>query len=301
MTPLFSTSPLILGIIEDVEMSLIKPFRFNYRYLTGDISGLSHSIKEKGLLQPILIRNSNTDSRYEIIAGHRRYEACKKLGWRKIICHIVELDDRASFEISIIENVHRRSLNPIEEADAYKKYVLKFGWGGISDLAEKIGKSVSYIDKRIRLLELPTEIVNSLSVCSVSPSAAEELLSMKDKKKQSELANLALNNKISSRGIREMIKGIKRDEIYDYDDSQNRLNRGKMKNIDEATQRSFDKSIIAMRSAMTKISAIIEEIDDDWIAYEALMQHKNMLHNQIDLLIREKMKIRANFSAPKIF
>jgi ParB family transcriptional regulator, chromosome partitioning protein len=77
------------------------------------------------------------------------------LGWRKIICHILEIGDKDAFEISLIENIHRKSLDPLEEAEAFKEYVISFGWGGISDLAAKIGKSISYVDRRIRLLRLP--------------------------------------------------------------------------------------------------------------------------------------------------
>ena len=286
MSKLFSTSPLILGIIEDVEISQIRAFKYNYRYNVYDLDDLLHSIKEKELLQPILVRSDA--SYYEIIAGHRRYEACKKLGWKKIICHILELDDKDAFEISLIENVQRKTLNVIEEAQAYKKYVLNFGWGGISDLAARIGKSASYIDKRLRLLDLPGHIVNSVADCSITPSTAEELLSLKDKKKQSELATLIQNDSLSARDIREIIKGVKRNEVYDY--SNKNISQSTMKDIDVRAQRSFDKSIIAIRIAMNKLSSIIEEIQDNWIIYETLMQHKNMLHNQIGLLIKEKIR-----------
>ena len=71
----------------------------------------------------------------------------------------LHLDDKEAFEISLVENVQRKTLNPIEEAEAYKRYVLSFGWGGISDLATRIGKSPSYIDKRMRLLDMPSLIV----------------------------------------------------------------------------------------------------------------------------------------------
>ena len=115
MSNLFSTSPLILGMIEDIKVNLIRPFKYDYRCEKDELDDLSHSIRQKGLLQPILVRNK--ESYYEIIAGHRRYEACKKLGWKKIICHIVELDDKDAFEVSLIENIQRKSLNVIEESE----------------------------------------------------------------------------------------------------------------------------------------------------------------------------------------
>jgi ParB family chromosome partitioning protein len=285
----FSSSPLILGIIEDIEIRLLRPFRFNVRDEIGNVADLSYSIKQRGLLQPILVRNK--DAYYEIIAGHRRYEACKKLGWRKIICHIVELDDKEAFEVSLIENLQRKSLNPIEEAQAYKKYTTDFGWGGITDLAVRIGKSKSHIDKRVRLLDLPPNIIDSISNSSLNSSSAEELLSLRDRKQQLELADLAEHAGLSSRDMRQLVKEVKRDEIYDYDAKNEFIYSPSLKNIDELAQRSFDKSIVVLKIAMNRLSVIIQETEENWILYETLMQHKKVLHNQVDILIREKMKL----------
>jgi ParB family chromosome partitioning protein len=289
---LFSTSPLILGIVDDVTIEQIRPSKYNYRSISGGLDELMSSIKQKGLLQPILVRYKTEEMYYEIVAGHRRYESCKKLGWRKIICHIIELDDREAFEVSLIENIQRENLNVVEEAYALRNYVSNFGRGGISDLALRIGKSVSYIDKKIKLLDLPANVLDSLSHSSISHSTAEELLSLKeDKAKQSELAKLAQTCNISSRKIRELIKYIKREAIYDYNTNETTLWEPKIKDMDEKVRKSFDKSIIALRIAMTRLSSFIEEIEDNWIIYELLLQHKNMLHKQIDLLIKEKMKM----------
>ena len=270
-------------------MSLLKPFQFNMRNDVGNLADLSYSIKEKGLLQPILVRNIQLH--YEIIAGHRRYEACKKLGWRKIICHIVELDDREAYEVALIENIQRKTLNPIEEAEAYKKYVTDFGWGGFTDLAHRIGKSKSYLNKRVRLLELPSYVIDSVSRSSINTSTAEELLPLRDKKQQSKLAALAEHGALSSRDMRELVAHTKRNEVYDYDGKKETSYGPRLKNIDELAQRSFDKSIVALKMAMNKLGTIIQEAEENWIVYEMLMQHKNILHNQIDILIREKMKL----------
>ena len=290
MSRLFSSSPLMLGIIEDVDISSIRPFFHNYRDEIGDLNDLSQSIREKGLLHPILVR-SKEEGYYEIIAGHRRHQACKMIGWRKIICHIIEVSDQHAFEISLIENIQRKSLDPLEEASAYKKYVLNFGWGGISDLAAKLGKSISYIDKKIRLLDLPSNVIESLSRSIICASTAEELLSLKSTKRQSELAALVQKKNLSSRDTREFIKNVKRDEVYDYESGFGTRHDVTIKEIDEKSLRSFDKSIIALKIAMRKLSNIIEETQENWIIYEILMQHKNMLHSQIDLLIKEKMKL----------
>jgi ParB family transcriptional regulator, chromosome partitioning protein len=287
MSKVFSTSPLIMGVIDDVNISQIRQSEHNYRDPLNDIEELVKSIREKGLLQPILVRTK--DEHYEIIAGHRRYQACKYLGWRKIICHILEIDDKDAFEISLIENIQRKSLDPLEEAHAFKEYVSNFGWGGMSDLATRIGKSTSYVDRRIRLLDLPIDVLSSTSKSLISTSIAEELLSIKDQSKQSELARLAHENKLSSRQIRELIKDVNNDSVYDYDELA--YSDTQMIDIDKKTQRWFDKSIIALRVAMNKLGSIIEDTEDNWIIYEILMHHKNMLHEQIDLLLKEKNKM----------
>jgi ParB family chromosome partitioning protein len=221
-----------------------------------------------------------------MVAGNRRLQACKSLGWRKIICHIVELDDRQAFEISLIENIHRKSLNPIEEAYAFRSYVKDLGWGAISDLASKIGKSISYVDKRLKLLDLPPEIIESISNSTISTSVAEELSFIDDTNKQLELAKIASQGKISSRQARILAKEFKDSSDFDQTSSV-----ATIADIYEKTQRSFDKSITALKIAMNKLCTIIEQTEDDWIAYEILMQHKAMLSAQIDLLIKEKKKL----------
>ncbi len=130
------------------------------------IPELASSIRQKGLLQPIIVPIK--DDHFEIVAGNRRYEACKSLGWRKITCHIEELDDREAFEIALMENIQRSTLNPVDEAKAFQSYVSNFGWGGVTDLASKIGKSVSYVTKRIALLTLPPDVISSIREYAMS-------------------------------------------------------------------------------------------------------------------------------------
>ena len=287
MQKIHSTSNSVIGVLENVDISKIKPFKYYYRNnLHEDMHELCYSIKEKGLLQPIIVRMTD-DSKYEIVAGTRRYNACKMLGWRKILCHVVELDDKDAFEVSLMENIHSKNLNPIDEARAFKDYVSTYGWGGISELATKLGKSASYIDKRIRMLTFPETIIESISNNEIKPSLAEELLPIKEKEHQSKLAELIKKRKLSSRQVRmlkdEMKNSEHPEEIFDF--------QTKIVDIDARTQKSFDKAIIAVRVAMNKLAYIIEDVEDNWAVYEILMQHKNMLHSQIDILIKEKKKI----------
>lgn len=137
MAKSLSSSNLIAGLIEDVDIYKIRQPPEYYRSTPSNLNELANSIKRKGLLQPVIVRTKQ-DGYFEMVAGNRRLQACKSLGWRKIICHIIELDDKQAFEISLIENIQRKSLSPIEEAYAFKSYVSELGWGGISDLATKI-------------------------------------------------------------------------------------------------------------------------------------------------------------------
>jgi len=264
-----------------------------------EVECLARSIGQRGLLQPIIVRmareENNREDNFEIVAGNRRYLACKSLGLRKILAHVVELDDKGAFEISLIENIERKTLQPLDEARAFKTYIKDYGWGGISDLASKIGRSPSYVFRRVRLLEFPEEILRDISNHSLDTSTAEELVSVRDSGKRGELARLAVKNSWSSRKVRETAKQIKEDSLSVYDSEglfeQLSLEESRVLEIDERTQRAFKKSIISLKLAMKRIADVMESVEDNWVIYELLLQHKNMLHNQIDIMIRQMNKI----------
>jgi len=275
------------GLIEDVDIFGIKSSQIPLRSHLTNIEQLAQSIKEKGLLQPIVIRPDNTGS-FEIVAGNRRFNACKLLAWRKIPCHIVEIDDKEAFEISLIENIQRKALNPIEEAEAFKKYVSDFGWGGVSDLARKIGRSPAYITKRIKLLDLPEDVLEAILKSAISKSVAEELFSVKDKSRQSKLSELISKRHVSLRNARSLIKDNNADLDIENSESSERIELEKAK-------RAFDKSLIALRSCMSKLDTTINNIEENWLVYEILMHHRSMLHSQIDLLLRQKRKLPMKY------
>lgn len=282
----FSTSNLLIGIIEEVDLHKIRVPETNF-YGTDRIetSELVNSIRQNGLLHPIVVRTKG--SFFEIIAGCRRYNACRKLGLRKIICHVVELDDKSAFEVSLTENIQRRNLDPLEEARAFRAYVDDIGWGGLTELASKISKSTAYVCKRLSLLDLPDELLRKVRSHQISPSTAEELIPVKDLHERHRIAGLVIKNSFSSRQTRELVKMSHEPEIHDsfcYHD--------KIVDIELKAGRSFDKSITALKIAMSKISSIVEAVEDNWIVYEILLQHRNMLNAQIDVLIREKKKLR---------
>jgi ParB family chromosome partitioning protein len=286
-------SPLSKGIIEEVEINKISLPRFSFRNIDSvAVYELSNSIKEHGLLNPIVIRTTNEG--FEIVAGLLRYQACKKLGRRKIMCNIVDIDEKESFEMNLVENIHRRNLSPLEESLAFRTYVMDFGWGGITELSLRIAKSPSYVYKKLSILDLPKQVLDNYQNSLLSGSALEELVFVKSHERQIEIANRAIVNHLTIKEIRDEIK---RDpnSVYDYDDETVKMSITK----DEKTvaimalQQSFDKTITTLKIASSKIAVIIEGIEDNWMVYEILMQHKNILHSQIDILIKEKKKLNC--------
>jgi ParB family chromosome partitioning protein len=289
------SSNALLGVIDDIPICNLRAAKRRLRSSDQNLDELINSIRQRGLLQPIVARGSE-DDHYEIIAGNRRYEACKRLSWRKITCHIVELNDKECFELSLIENIQRETLNPIEEARAFKTYISDFGWGGVSELARKIGKSPSYVSKRITLLDLRDDVIQSVEDSRVPPSIADELHSIKDQAKQSELAYLIAQRRLSLRRVRQLIDQANQDDCVPlhnasyYKDCEDRRKR---------IERTFDKSITALKIALNRMSMVIDDIEDDnWAIYQTLLHHKNMINNEINILLKEKRKYKLDRIVP---
>ena len=201
------------SIIEQIEMKMIRPSSFavrdKFQKYCEDDESLIISIREHGLIQPILIRPLSNG--FEIVAGHRRYQACKSLRWRFIPCKIREMSNKQAFEIQLSENIQRKSMDPIEEAEAFRRYVIDFGWGGVSDLAKKIGKSEEYVSHRIQLLKLSEEIKNKIVSNGLNVSKAIEISTIPIEK-QSQIVGEIIKKNLSVKRIREL-KMILRDNI----------------------------------------------------------------------------------------
>jgi ParB family chromosome partitioning protein len=288
----FAPAVLMKGIVEEIESNKIQLTQFGFYNINPEqdqVDELALSIKKHGLLHPITIRLK--DHGFEIVAGNRRYLACKKLGWRKIPSHIIELDDKEALEIFLIENIHRKQLNPIEEGRAFRTYVTEIGWGGISELSNKISKSIPYISKRISMTHLPAELIDEIQCHNIQYSIVETLLYVKDKEIQLRIAKQAIENKLPVNKVKELIH--QRNEMIH--DNENNIDYLSLKDdiidIDLKAQNSFAKSITTLKIAAHKIAQIVRENEDNWILYEILMQHKTMLDNQIDILIKEKKKL----------
>lgn len=203
------------SVVEQIEMKMIRPSQFairdKFQRSHPDCETLVNSIREHGILQPILIRP--LEHGFEIVAGHRRFQACRTLRWRFIPSKIRELSDKQAYEIQLTENIQRKSMDPIEEAEAFRRYVIDFGWGGVSELARKIGKSEEYVSHHMQLLKLPDEIKDKIMSNSLNVSQAIEIVQIPHDKQQ-RIVSEVVNNNLTVRQIRELKMALKEEETF---------------------------------------------------------------------------------------
>ncbi|MDQ3493772.1 MAG: ParB/RepB/Spo0J family partition protein [Chloroflexota bacterium] len=166
---------------------------------------LAASITEHGVLQPILIRPGE-EGRYQLVAGERRWRAARIAGLREIPALIEEIDDDTALEISIIENLQREDLSPLDEALMYERMTTDHGYS-LRRLAQKLGKDKGYIENRLRLADAPAEIKQLVSLRKDTLSHAYELLKVEDPKKRRKLAEQVGRGELSLVKLRERIDG----------------------------------------------------------------------------------------------
>ena len=164
---------------------------------------LAASIIENGLIQPVILRKA--DKGYEIVAGERRWRACRKAGLKEIPCIIREFTDEQNMLIAIIENMQREDLNPVEEAEGLNQMIVNFGMTQ-EQVSKSVGKSRPYITNALRLLKLPSEIREMLLANQLSAGHARAIAGIGDTEKQIQLAEYAIKEGLSVREIEKIIK-----------------------------------------------------------------------------------------------
>ena len=254
----------------------------------GDLVELCASIREHGLLQPIVVRPKN--SKFEIVCGHRRFEACRRLMKRHIDCVVRDLSDQVAFELSIIENIQRHSLSAVEEARAYKQYVENLGWGGITDLARKIGKSQEYISHRMCLLELPESFLSKISSGEITPSQAEELVWIKKPESRDIVADLLEKENLSINKIRKVRKSL--EAIQDRKSTDPYFAKSRNAQDEGQTERkAVEDAILGLRVALVRIDSAISRISSRETR-SVMMRERYELHGVIDRLINLKTRVQ---------
>jgi ParB family chromosome partitioning protein len=189
---------------ERLPLYIIKPAQVQIRRYDSllqqeSIKDLSLSIRKYGLLQPIIVRP--VDQGFEIVAGHRRFYAIKSLRWKVIPAMVKDLSDKDAFEIQLVENIQRNTMDPVEEAQAFKIYVTDYGWGGVTHLANAIMKSEQYVSGRLQLLKLPQNVVDKVKSGELKLSHAIELLGIEHSSREIIAENIVSKN-ISIKEIR---------------------------------------------------------------------------------------------------
>ena len=189
-------------------LSEIVPNKYQPRknFDEENLVDLTNSIKERGVIQPIIVRVSNSNnSKYEIIAGERRWLAARKAGLHEIPVVVTEADDLKSLEFAIVENVQRHDLNPLEEAQGYKRLIDEFSYDQ-EKVSKFIGKSRSYITNSLRLLNLPTEVLKLIEHKKLSAGHAKILVGLDN---ALFLANQIIEKNLSVRQSENLVKILK--------------------------------------------------------------------------------------------
>ena len=172
----------------------------------NNLNDLTNSIKERGMIQPIVVRKSvNDDSKFEIIAGERRWLAAQRAGLHNVPVVVTEADDLKSLEFAIVENVQRHDLNPLEEAQGYKRLIDDFAYDQ-EKVSKFIGKSRSHIANSLRLLSLPDEVIKLIELQKISAGHAKILVGLEN---ASFVANKIIEKKLSVRQAENFVKIFK--------------------------------------------------------------------------------------------
>ena len=176
----------------------------------SSLEDLTNSIKERGMIQPIIVRNSNNDrSKFEIIAGERRWLAAQRAGLHNVPVVITEADDLKSLEFAIVENVQRHDLNPLEEAQGYRRLIDEFSYDQ-EKVSKFIGKSRSHISNSLRLLTLPDDVIKFIETQKLTAGHAKILVGLEN---ASFVASKIIEKKLSVRQAENLVKIFKNKKV----------------------------------------------------------------------------------------
>ena len=192
----------------NLSISDLTPNKYQPRKIfdEGSLEDLSNSIKQRGMIQPIIVRKSNDDDfKFEIIAGERRWLAAQRAGLHNVPVVVTEADDLKSLEFAIVENVQRNDLNPLEEAQGYKRLIDDFSYDQ-DKVSKFIGKSRSYISNSLRLLTLPDDVIKLIESQKITAGHAKILVGLEN---ASFVASKIIEKKLSVRQAENFVKIFK--------------------------------------------------------------------------------------------
>lgn len=209
MEALFSNyeeTPSENEVVEEIALDEIRPNPYQPRKIFDEdaLKELSESIKQSGVFQPVILRQS-TIKGYELIAGERRVRASRLAGKTTIPAIVRQMDEEQMIEIAVVENLQREDLSPLEEAEAYQILMEKLELTQ-ADVAERIGKSRPYIANYLRLLQLPEAIKTMVNDEQLSMGQARTILGLKDKEQQVALAKKVIQGQLTVRQLEELVQ-----------------------------------------------------------------------------------------------
>ena len=226
---------------------LPNPAQPRLSYDEESLTELASSIREHGVLQPILVRP--TGSKFELIAGERRWRASGMAGRETIPAIVVEFDDQTALEVSIIENLQREDVSPLEEAAMFRKMTETFGYS-VRQLAQKVGKDKGYVENRLRLTDAPADVRELLSLRKDTISHAYELMKIGDERTRRRLAKRIAAGELSLAKLR-LITGAKADEA-DEDGKRGPRRRARTTAGHVAAARAADDALMGARSKLAE-------------------------------------------------
>jgi ParB family transcriptional regulator, chromosome partitioning protein len=210
----YSTAPAGVGGIDSVRSAMTSriapnPFQPRREFTAEQLSELEDSIRQNGLLQPLVVRPATPatpdGAEWELVAGERRWRAVRRLGWAEVPVVVRELDDRAMLVLAIVENVQRANLSPLEEATAYRQLMDDFGFTQ-SEVAESVGRERSTVANLLRLLALPASVQRMVNAGDLTMGHARALLGLEQEREMTELARLAAGGGMSVRVLEDRVR-----------------------------------------------------------------------------------------------
>lgn len=297
--------------VEEIEISKICKSSQGLRSNLGDVTGLARSISSHGLIAPIVVRPSEekkygpTEKKFEVVSGHRRLEALRQMGMTSVPCKVIDATEKESFELSLVENLQRQSLDPLEEALSFQYYLRVCKWGSARNLAQKIGKSVEYIHHRLKLLDLPENVLQMVGK-ELTASQAEELVWLGDPKIQTELAKIATKNKLTVKQLHELaiqerakskFKVETRDEIKEPECETRDWLPNISRNGPSTERKILENNVVAIRFALSfmdnSIGALnkMEKSEEDHLI-DFMLEERYALHQLLDSFIKKIDKYR---------
>ncbi|HKT21187.1 MAG TPA: ParB/RepB/Spo0J family partition protein [Nitrososphaerales archaeon] len=295
-----------------IPVRLLAKSRAGLRSENEDLGDLERSIERFGLLHPIVVRGT-PDSGYEVIAGNRRLSAAKQLGLKTIPAMVVQADDRSAYEMSLIENIQRKMLNPVDEAKAFLNYIRSreadgLGFGSVSELAASIGKSQEYVSNRLSLLRLPEATLRLLvEQKSFTVSHAEGLATIADNTRAVNILSALLSSRRISvreleRAIRMIKGGMEIERAVDLARIESTLIPGQAL-VQEDENRLLplmSKSKVMLERVLRYVDNVTNELPERSAARAFwLAKVRSPIHDSIDGVIRSKKQIMRHASGSR--